>query len=772
MNKVKNNYFLSEGGEMGALIRSLDWANTCIGPVENWPQSLRTSVSLCLNSRFPIFIWWGKELAMIYNDAYRFILGDKHPRALGCPGRKVWPEIWDIIGPMLESVLYRGEATWSEDQLLLLDRFGYMEECYFTFSYSPIHDESGIGGVFSACTETSSKVIGARRLKTLSDLGKTSLQARTADDVYAKAIHAFEENDKDFPFALIYQVSEDGTKAELKASTPARMGFPASIDLTGDDLVAEPFRQALQGHTTVPASNSLGQYGELPTGAWNQPCRRLLVQPLAQGAQKRPAALLVTGINPHIYFDTASKSFYRLVCDQVATDLNNVLAYEEEKKRAESLLALDKAKTVFFSNVSHEFRTPLTLMLGPLDELLNHPEGNLANDQRKKLELAHSNSERLLRLVNNLLDFSRIEAGRLQPQFEPIDLPSLTAGIAGTFQSVIESAGMQLQVDCPPLSRPVCLDTEMWEKIVLNLLSNAFKYTLEGAIRVELREHGQAVRLSVSDTGVGIAPEELPRIFDRFHRVENSRGRTFEGTGIGLALVQELVKLHGGTLTAESEQGRGSTFTVTLPFGVSNGQLSQKFAAPAAAAPFVTEAQKMIAPGPAEGSKEWSRTGPAGEEKPLVLLADDNPDMCGFVKNLLEGDFRVETAPDGQAALESIRRHKPDLVLSDIMMPRLDGFGLLQAIKDNPATGNLPVILLSARAGEEATAHALGAGADDYLIKPFSSRELVSRIHTHLKIARSKSRNEKELYQLFMQAPVAILILRGPDLTVELANQH
>ncbi len=251
-------------------------------------------------------------------------------------------------------------------------------------------------------------------------------------------------------------------------------------------------------------------------------------------------------------------------------DITEKKAYEREiARQREELARLDELKTQFFANISHEFRTPLTLLMGPLDDVIAQPDALKPMD-RERLELAQRNAVRLLKLVNTLLDFARIEAGRLQASYEPTDLAALTADLAAVFRSAIERAGMALIIDCPPIGTPVHVDREMWEKIVLNLLSNAFKFTFEGSITVAMRQIGDAAVLSVADTGTGIPEGELASVFDRFHRVRGARGRSYEGSGIGLALVQELARLHGGTVQVESEVDRGSRFSVTIPIGVSH----------------------------------------------------------------------------------------------------------------------------------------------------------------------------------------------------------
>jgi PAS domain S-box-containing protein len=414
-------------------------------------------------------------------------------------------------------------------------------------------------------------------------------------------------------------------------------------------------------------------------------------------------------------------------------------AANRELREANARLGeLDAAKSAFFNNVSHEFRTPLTLMLGPIEHALHEEVPTLGGES---LRAVHRSAVRLLRLVNSLLDFSRLEAGRVQGCFEPTDLANLTAGLAGSFQSLVESAGMTLVVDCPPLRQPVYVDRSQWEKVVSNLLSNAFKFTLEGGITVRLRERDDSVDLVVSDTGTGIPEHELSRVFERFHRVEGARGRSFEGTGIGLALVQEIVELHGGSVRVESTVGRGSTFTVSIPLGSAHlpkeriATTSDAALDHGGAMPFVLEASQWMptpSPEPAAGD-----TSSAARER--VLVVDDNADMRNYVAGLLSHDWTVDVAADGEAALALAKTNAPNLILSDVMMPRMDGFALLRALRASPATRGIPVILLSARAGEEALIEGLETGADDYLLKPFSARELLTRVRAHLDVARART---------------------------------
>ena len=715
------------GGAMGALMREVDWAATPVGAPGDWPQSLRTAVSVCLESRFPLLIWWGSELVMLYNDAYKGIIGSKHPRAMGQPGAECWPEIWDTIAPMLSRVLAGKGATYSEDQLLRLVRHGFPEECYFTFSYSPIRDESGgVGGVFTAVTETTARVIGARRLATLRSLAQRMVGAASADEVLASATEVLGTAGDDVPCAMVYRMTGE---------TPQRVASTGG--LTPDEL--STVERAVGAAVVDPALH--GTLVSLPGPLGERGTRDLLALPVEAGGT---SARLVAGISPALLLDDDYRSFLTLVAGQVSVALSEALGYEAERARATALAELDRAKTAFFANISHEFRTPLTLILGPTEDALGDPAEPLGDRQRPRTELVRRNALRLLKLVNTLLDFSRLESGRARARYEPVELGAFTADLASVFRSAVESAGLGYEVDCPPVREPVFVDREMWEKIVLNLVSNALKFTFDGSIRVRLREAADAVTLCVEDTGVGIDPEDQPSLFERFHRIQGSRSRTFEGSGIGLALVAEAAELHGGGVTVRSAPDEGSTFAVTVPFGtrhlpaeqVVDAETGSDLSASTHTA-FVAEALRWVAapepePEPERSGAEHGTAATTVASGPRVLVVDDNADIRDYVTALLADDYRVETAPDGRSALEAIRRHPPDLVLSDVMMPHLDGFGLLAALREDPHTAALPVIMLSARAGEEAAVEGLDAGADDYLTKPFGARELRARVRAVL----------------------------------------
>jgi signal transduction histidine kinase len=759
---LRHEELFAGGGFMGGIMRGFDWAASELGPVESWPLGLRSALTICLNSRFPIAIYWGPDLNLLYNDAWSPILGTKHPWALGRGAREVWPEIWSTIGPLFARVVETGEGTWSEDELLPMRRHGYTEECYFNFTFSPIRAGARVEGIFNAVIETTFRVIGERRTRVLREVAVRTGGAKSATEACAAAAGALRGSPADVPFSLLYlldTVEGEPRRARCAGASGLPVDWVAKHEtvMLDDAAAIWPLAGVLETGEPMLVEGLEARLGFAPPGRpWPEPTQLALVLPIDAVARAgQVAGFLVAGISPRRAMDDEYRAFLERAADHVATAIANSRAFEEETRRAEALAELDRAKTIFFTNISHEFRTPLTLMLGPLEDLLGGRAGPLTEAQRGEVELAWRNSLRLLRLVNMLLDFSRIQAGRTEASYEPTDLAAVTAELASTFRSAADRAGLRLIIDAKALPEPVFVDRDMWEKIVLNLLSNAFKYTLEGEIEIKLRGTAGGTELSVRDTGTGIPAEELPYIFERFHTVKSTRGRTREGSGIGLALVRELVRMHGGELSVESALGTGTTFRVQLPTGI--GHLPVERIAPAsdlsardtARLDFADHVVPWLPPRRTPEEADPGGSALAGTTEGNVLLADDNADLRKYLRRLLEQQgYRVRAVADGNAALESARHDPPDLVVSDVMMPGLDGFELLDALRADGATAGIPVILLSAQAGEEARVEGIEAGADDYLAKPFSARELIARVRTHLQLAllrQSAATREREL---------------------------
>jgi len=760
-------------GEMATRMRALDWTATPVGDPRSWPEGLRATIRILLTSRYAMWMCWGPELTFFCNDAYLPTVGVKRNWVLGARSDLVWREIWPEIGPRIRAVLETGRATWDEGLLLFLERSGFREETYHTFSYSPVYDDlGGVGGMLCVVTEETERVLGERRLATLGSLAASLRGMRTAEEVCDRAARSLANEPNDVPFALVYLFDESrrarlAGRAGLEASAPIA---PARFDPT---LPAAPWPLPSLGPAPEPTVVDLRDHPEpVHAGPWPEALSHAAVLPLPVSGTDRLAGLLVLGLSTRALWNAGYRGFLSLAAGQVASAIADARAFEAERRRLEELAELDRAKTTFFNNTSHEFRTPLTLLLGPVEESVVSgvpPSG-------ETLDLVHRNALRLQRLVNSLLEFSRLEAGRADAAFRPTDLAQLTADLASSFRSAFERAGLRFEVDAPPLTEPVYVDRDMWERVVLNLLSNALKFTLAGSVEVSLQEEGDSALLRIRDTGSGIPADEVPHLFQRFHRVQGTQSRTHEGSGIGLALVNDIVRLHGGRISVQSSTGQGTTFEVRLPRGrahlPADRVREEAGATPLRAAQaYVEEALRWVSS--ADASRPAATA--SGPRQGRLVIADDNADMREYLGRVLEPRYEVELVGNGAQALAAIRRARPDLVLTDVMMPEMDGFQLLSAIRADAGLRGLPVMMLSARAGEESRSEGLEAGADDYLVKPFSSRELLARVDAQLMRAQLRiveERQSERMRTIFREAPVGIAILSGPELRFEFANQR
>ncbi|HEY4825181.1 MAG TPA: SpoIIE family protein phosphatase [Solirubrobacteraceae bacterium] len=780
-------------GEVGRDLLAVEWERTPVGPPEAWSNSLRTVVRVMLASRFSMWMAWGPELTFFCNAAYRRdTLGKKYPWALGRPAREVWAEIWPDIGPRIDTVLRTATATWDESLLLFLERSGYMEETYHTFSYSPLPDERGaIAGMLCVVTEDTDRVIGERRMATLRDLGSVPITIREEQVFLDASARHLAANQRSMPFTAVY-LFDGRDDARLSVATGLSAGHPAAPELieAGDPAAVWPAAEILDGALDGIVIDGIDERFEgLPTGEWTLPPQQALIVGLSDPSGGRPFGFIVVGANRFRPMDDDYRAFIGLIAQRLAAGLASARAYSAERRRAEQLAELDRTKTAFFSNVSHEFRTPLTLMLAPLHDALEDEEAL----DREHVELVHRNGLRLLKLVNALLDFSRLEAGRLRATYRPVDVGRITSELVGTFSDACQRAGLELTVQCEELPGQAYLDPDLWERIVLNLVSNAFKVTLRGEIKVGLRAIPGGFTLSVGDTGPGIAPQEQARVFERFYRVQTAHARSHEGAGIGLSLVKELVEMHGGEITLQSVVGEGATFTVTVPLGREHLPSDQIISEAVAVAPGIADlfAEEAMSWLPAQDEDGSDRAEGAATRLPglgrgrldtagsRVLIADDNPDLRRYLTRLLSPYWHVDAVGNGADALRLARERPPDLLVTDVMMPELDGFGLLAELRDAPATRELPVIMLSARAGEEASIEGLEAGADDYLPKPFSGRELLARVRAHLELSLVRRQASEDiraerllLEQTLTQLPAGVIVAEAPSGRILLANQQ
>nr|QLJ99882.1 SpoIIE family protein phosphatase [Micromonospora carbonacea] len=755
------------GGEMGERLLRFDWASSPLGLPSGWPPALCHAVAMMLSSRAQIVMFWGPDHRAFYNDAYLPTIGAKHPHAIGQPALEHWVETWDVLGPLLDSVRKTGEPYRGENHPFVLHRHGFLEEVYFDVSYDPIRAaDGGIDGVLCIVNETTGRVLGERRLRALAELGSDLAEAENVAALGRAAALVLDRHRADVPFGLVY-LRDDAGRLTLAGRSGADAAAGPVEPLPFRDAATATVRRVADGGcaTTIDVVDLLPQV-DAGTAA------QALVLPVT--ATHEPVGALVVGVSARLPLTGEYRTFFDLIAAQLSRAVGRQRAYEQERARAAELAALDRAKTSFFANVSHEFRTPLTLVLGPLEDLL--ADQTLPEAHIDQLTVMHRNALRLLKLVNTVLDFSRLESGRLAAHYQPTDLADYTARLASTFRSATERVGLRLAVDCPPLPAPVFVDRDMWEKIVLNLVANAVKFTFDGEVRVRIRAVNGAARLEVADTGVGIAPEELPHVFKRFHRVPGVRSRTHEGTGIGLALVRELVEMHGGRAEVRSVVDGGSLFTVTVPFGSAHLP-ADRVAADAPDAPpelgqarlFAAETARWTA-APAAASA----VSPGGGDRAAagrILLADDNADLREHVARLLCPSWEVVAVPDGVEALRRAMETPFDLVLTDVMMPRLDGFGLVTALRADPRTRHVPIVLLSARAGSAEAVAGLAVGADDYLTKPFSSQELIARVRANVELGQLRGQIIRRLRAL-ADAAVAVNTARTTAEVLQVAARH
>ncbi|RHZ80261.1 hypothetical protein Glove_138g49 [Diversispora epigaea] len=812
-------------------VYSFDWGSTALGPIDSWPPCLKSTVDLCLHSRFPMAIFYGSEKNIIYNEMYRPILKQKHPSAMGQPMSEVWFEIYDFINRLFNQVTATGKGSFEDDCLLFTHRDGYTEECYFSFTFSPIFTEDGsVGGVFVVVQETTKRILTARRLKTLGELGKKTTGAKSIETACHLVASTLQDN-KDIPFAMMYLIESN---AKIKTARLIATTFDQEIEtkigennelhemifvegkskrelpdyLLDTNLVvnleeenegsSDSSNRLQQGYEDEDDNNHYN-YTSWPLNKVNEKNHIIITLKNGSKAILLPIStsfagktlfnvIMICGINQHRALDREYMEFLQLAVSHVSSSLTHGRSREEERKQTEILADLNRQKIMFFQNISHEFRTPLTLMLSPLEESIKQcpPDCPILSN----LQLINRNSNRLLKLVNTLLQFSRIEANRLEAQFRETDIVKYTLELVSCFESMAKSLKLDYFIEIPTckefyseLKNPVFVDRDMYEKIIFNICSNAFKHTWTGNITVRLYpdhiEGREIVVLEISDTGVGISEENIPKLFQRFNRIEASQSRSHEGTGIGLALVKELVHRHGGKIIVESEIKKGTTFRIWIPTGLEHLPRNQIYFLKDEEEDFgiIDNVNKKLFSNKdlyLEESKQWiqecyqendtSTNSTATENETCsnndnnnnniinnfipgrfdnneevyhVLVVDDNTDMRNYLGTLLSKEFKVQLANDGRDALRIIQKNSklPDLILSDILMPNMNGIELLNSLRSNSVTQMIPVILLSAKAGENDSVRGLEKGADDYLIKPFSARELIARVRVNIKLS-------------------------------------
>jgi signal transduction histidine kinase len=667
----------------------------------------------------------------------------------------IFPEVWHAIGPLLEGVLRTGKPEVGKDFHIFLDREGYPEETYFLFSYSGVRDDvGGIEGVFCTVFETTEQKVTSRRVKTL-HVTSTIPKSQNVDSMCTAFMKNLEDhNNYDVPFALLYIINgQSCTLAGTSGIAPNTAASPNNCDLKN---IIWPLQEVITTKQPYTMPNLQEIFNDLPTGAWAVPPHTAVLLPINEAGSEVPRYVLVVGVNPHKKLDEQHNEFFSLLSHQLSASITDALAHEHERQKSEALAEVNRAKTTFFSNISHEFRTPLTLIQGPIEEALNDEENPISTVQRERLLMCQRNTRRLLKLVNSLLDFARVESSQMKAKFQETDLTNYTVEIISMFGSAFERANIELKSDIRKLSSQVYVDRDMWEKIIINLLSNALKYTLKGSVEISLRENNGFAEFIVKDTGVGIPEDALPRVFERFYRVENVNGRSHEGTGIGLALSQSLAKLHGGIITVESTLDKGSTFTVSIPISIDHipqNQIIEKVGSSPPSTPLVSidEAVSFL-----DASNDLLPHEPIAQAS-KILVVDDNADMRQYIQRMLAQHWSVIVADNGVTALEILKTVKPDVIVTDVMMPHIDGIQLLSIVKNDKSLKEIPVILISARGSEDARVEGINLGASDYLVKPFSTKELVARIQNQIE---RKRHQEQAIQQMVLQTSYEKLVFQ------------
>jgi signal transduction histidine kinase/CheY-like chemotaxis protein len=696
--------WLVGGGETGELVRSRDWSATPLGPVEAWPQSLRSAVSILLPSRAPICLFWGPELVAIYNDTYRPALGVKHPRALGRPAREVWSESWnDVLRPLLEGVLDSGEAFWASDYPLCLERHGYPEETYFDISYDPVRNETGrVGGVFCIVSETTGRALGERRLRVLADVGRVASEADSEEEVFRLASAVLEANPHDFAFAGLFD--EDG-RPVAACRLESLEGWPLAEARARGDLL-------LRGE-------DLRRFGRLSGGAWPEPATAALVLPMAVPG-RTPCGFLVAGASPRRRLDDSYCDYLRLVASRVAFGAARARALAHDRARAGAPAGLDHAtdavlarremsrlrreaeaasrtKDEFLAMLSHELHNPLAPIVTALELM------RLRGQQSPEIDILERQAGHLTRLVDDLLDVSRITRRRIQLHKRRMELSEAVDKALETASPLIEQR--RQGVDAREVAREglaVDADPDRLAQIVSNLVTNAAKHSdPSSSIVLRAGRRDGRVWLAVRDHGVGIAPDMIERIFDLFvqhpQRIERSEG----GLGLGLTIVRHLTELHGGRVWARSEgPGRGSEFTVELP---------------AAHSAPVADPVPPLAPEPV-----------ARPVSKRILVVDDNRDAAETLGELLRHmGHEVVIAHDGASCLALAKELRPDVAFVDIGLPGVDGYGVARQLRQQQASEPRTKLVAITGYGQEADRRrSAGAGFDHHLVKPVDLAEL------------------------------------------------
>lgn len=726
-------------GVVAHQLQSFDWSRTSLGPVDRWPDRLRSTLALTLASPAPMLVWWGRELLGFHNDASIPLLGDRHPFSLGEPAQRMWSDVWSVLGPVAADLLRGGGGVVLHDVRMLVSNGSDLEETYVTWSFGVVRSERGATeGVLATLQDTTAKVQTERRIRMLHDLAERTSSTSTEEDTVRVALDTLAANALDLPFMLLYIVSADGHRAELAGARGwvdhVEPGVPHQVSLLAHGDAGWPLVEAMRSGREHLVENLSNRFGA-PSPLGSTRPEQALILPITLPAEKNPAALLVVGVSPHRALDERYQALFRATAEQLSVALTQARARDAERRLTDGLAELERREAALSTKVSHAFRTPLTLILGMTEDALASPERTLAGEP---LESVRRSALRLMKSIDGLLDFSRLEAGRLQGSFEATDLAAVTRAVVATFRPAIEAAGLTLELHCPPLPQPVFVDREMWAKIVLNLLSNALDTTFHGSIGVSTRWCGDHVNLEIRAGGSSLDEAELERVFERFHRPSGIRTRSHASLGIGLALAHDLVRVHDGSIRV-GKLGGGTVFTVSVPCGFAHLPPERIGTGPVAmgtsvATAFIEEALSWT-----RSSQTAEAPDPVNEARPpsnaaRILVVEADADLRAYVVSALRRHYVVDCAVDAASAVRLAAAQRPALIVSDSMLPDLDGASLLRALQEDRDLRRIPVLLLATRT-EDGLVEALEAGAHGHLFKPFASADLLARVRAHLGLA-------------------------------------
>ncbi|KAK6907214.1 hypothetical protein I203_101204 [Kwoniella mangroviensis CBS 8507] len=802
------------------LVENIDWSKTPLGDRALWKDAIDPVLSITFESRSSDCVWLGPDLRLIYNKGYSLLLD--HPKAFGSPAKEVWAPIWHTIEPYVKQCL-AGTPVYKDDDPIFWKRYGNntLLEHYHSWRYVPIVGKDGsIVGIFNQSMEVTEKVLQDRRLASSRDLSERILIVRSMEEYFGAITEVLEEYPKDAPFFMCYkiqQVENNASHVQVDATLEASVGVPETHPSAQQkysftlpptrtranfgpnvDRISSPTLSAISAlssgsgrvcHVTSDGHQwpilkalhtrqcvivddcreliegySIRQWDELPFAA-------IVIPICSDGSIDIPDAVIIMGLNVRRPFDAGYDGWVNSIRAQLVQSMSTVKAAEAEQRMEEDNTRMERAKTAWFRGAAHDLRSPLTLIAGPLSDLL---DDNPTPKQRLAITTAQRNIDRLMRLINALMDFSRLEAGRMEGRFLPTDLGEFTTGLAGLFRPAVERLGIQYTIDVEPRDQLTYVDPTLFETVLSNIIGNALKYTEKGSITVQIRYTDYA-EVSVIDTGVGIPEDEIPLVTEWYHRATNAIHAGTQGSGLGLALAKELLRLHDGDLIVTSKVAaspgdtHGSIFTARIPLSFKPSPPTSS-ASPGMFGKYGTavanEAMRWTkedAESSSEGAATDSAIGSASkfsegflfDRTDTILLVEDNVDMRRYIKQIFSPFCTIIEANNGREALEMAISNPPNLILSDMLMPQMNGLDLLQEIRNHPNTRITPMVLLSAVAGDESRVEALMMGAEDYLAKPFKPKELVARVHLHLQVGKKRAHLEK----LFNERETEIAVL-------------